>query len=151
MRNSLAVAVVVTVLAAVAGCGGGEDGSLNRGEYVKQADEICGEANARLEEVAKDFPAVGAEGPGPREIDQIEALTKDAFVPVIRDQVGELRALAPPQGDEDRLDRLYNMTEKALDAIEADPQLVLRVADPFAEAARQAKGYGFQECFLGAG
>lgn len=151
MRSSLAIALIVGALVAIAGCDGEGEGSLNRGEYVKQADEICREANARLEETAKDFPALGPKGPGPREIDQIEALTKDAFVPVIRDQISELRALAKPQGDEVRLDELYDRTEKALDEIEADPQIVLRVQDPFAEAAGRARGYGFQECFLGSG
>ena len=77
---------------------------------------------------------------------QLEAFARDVLAPVIRNQIKDLRALAAPEGDEARLDKLYDTTETALEEVEVDPQLGLAVTDPFAKANKQAKDYGFKEC-----
>lgn len=139
------MALMVAVLGAVAAGCGSEEESLSKAEYIKQGDATCKKGNARLLKAAKAFGDLGPSKPKPA---KVEAYTRDTLVPVIRSQIEDLRALSAPEGDADRLDKLYDEAEKALDEVEADPMVVLRVTNPFAEASKQAKDYGFKECVL---
>lgn len=83
----LAALAVVGAMAAIAGCGGGDDdsGALSADEFRTQADAICADANTRLE--ALDEPT-GA--------DQVLGFLQSGLT-VQKEQLEKLKALQPPE------------------------------------------------------
>lgn len=153
MTRHAGIAVALTLLAgAVAtGCGGDDEESLSKAEYIKRGDAICRKAEAPIYQAAKSLGDLGTSKPTGRKLEAYEAFTKDALVPALRGEIKDLRGLPAPEGDEDRLDTLYDTANEALDKIEADPQLGFRVRDPVTDVSEQAKDYGFKACILRSG
>jgi hypothetical protein len=71
---------------------------------------------------------------------------EESVIPIVRDRIADLRALEPPPGDEEEVDRIYDAADEALARIEEDPQLAERADEVFREASRLASEYGFQDC-----
>lgn len=68
-----------------------------------------------------------------------------------RQQVIEIRALTPPEGDEEQITEILDKLDQGLDDLEADPNL-LSVPDGPAkilEARALAGEYGFMSCNRG--
>jgi hypothetical protein len=155
-------ALALTVIAAGligAGCGGDDDddtttatgtsgvtgveGSTSKQAFIAEADEICTEGSAELGELlAEEF---GSERPSTEEIEQF---VTDTLVPKLEEQFAELRALTPPEGDEEEVDELLTAGEEGVEQIEDDPNLVVQNQQPeaFKEADRLASDYGFEAC-----
>ena len=93
MRNFAASALLVAVL--VAGCGGGGGARLSRTEYAKQADKICSTYNAKLNAL-----------PQPKSQAELSAFVGKA-VPLVSDASDRLAELKPPQ-DEQRTATAWN-------------------------------------------
>jgi hypothetical protein len=140
-----------------AGCGGDDDGDTTttttgvtgttgnaeaptKQEFIKQADEICTEGSQELTTALSE--ELGTEQPSDEEIEQF---VSDSVVPVLREQFAELRALTPPEGDEEEVDRVFTAAEDAVDELEEDPGLVVE-SGSFEEADRLARNYGFKTC-----
>jgi hypothetical protein len=105
--------LVVLVPLACAGCGGDEESvPLSRGDYIARADRICSAAAREFDKVQFDDGASWA------------ALRRDshALVVIADRAIGDLRALSPPPGDEETIDRL-------LELIEADFESQKRLRD----------------------
>jgi hypothetical protein len=81
----LAALAVVGAVAAIAGCGGGDDsGSLSADEFRTQADAICADADTRIE--ALDEPSAN---------DQVLGFLQSGLT-IQREQIEKLKALEPP-------------------------------------------------------
>lgn len=149
MRWQLAIAAVLSVL--VAGCGGDDRKSLSKGEYIQRGDAICRAGDAPIIKATKEFGDVGTRAPTGARLKALNDFTTDVLVPGLRGEIEKLRALSAPDGDEDRLDALYDAADDAIGEVESDPRLVLRVADPISRVREQARKYGFETCLLQTG
>ncbi len=124
------------------GCGGDDSSSdepaPSKAAYVADADEICATGRSTIEEIVQGLPA---------DIQAAESQTAitEEIVPLYRDQVAELRALTPPEGDEEKVAAIYDAVDEAVDTAEADPTSLGR-SDPFTEADGLAADYGFEAC-----
>ncbi len=139
----LAVVALLSIGGLLAvGCGGGDSSSdeaaPDKATYVAEADAICAAGRSTIEAIVQDLPAE-IEAP------ESQAAITDEIVPLYRDQVARLRALTPPEGDEEKVAAIYDAVDSAVDTAEADPK-ALGQADPFTEANRLAVEYGFEAC-----
>jgi hypothetical protein len=154
----LTLALASLALVAV-GCGGGDDSTttdtgtsgatgasgapLTKEAFIAQADAICKESGDAIDKQANQF--FSGQEPSDAEIEQF---ANEVVIPGLHEQVDAIRALTPPEGDEDQIDAMLNAVNEATDRAEADPSL-LRASDsesPFAEANQLAQDYGLKEC-----
>jgi hypothetical protein len=132
----------VTVLFA-AGCGGDDDSSSDepaptKAAYIADADAICEAGQSDFEAIVKDLP-------NDIEAPESQAAISDEIVPLYRDQIEQLRALTPPEGDEEATARIYDAVEEAVDKVEEDPSALDEVVT-FEEANTLATDYGLEVC-----
>jgi hypothetical protein len=138
-----------------AGCGGDDDDddggdggeALTKEEFLAQGNAICEEGNAELN-AAADEVFQGGQRPSPEEL---ETFVNDSFVPNIQGQIDDIRALGPPEEDEDTINGILDDAEDALAEVEEDPQGTLgaeagQTTDPFAEVNAQLADYGLTAC-----
>src|SRR5262245_55986362 len=146
----LAALAVVGAVAAISGCGGGDDsgGALSADEFRSQADAICADANTRLQ--ALDEPT-GA--------DQVLGFLQSGLT-VQQEQLDKLKALDPPSdlsgtfGEAmDLLDQQTSEIQGAADRISGgeDPETVISEVGPkldsiSSEADAKAKELGLTVC-----
>lgn len=141
-KFALAASLLAAALFA-AGCGGGDDSSSDepaptKSAYITEGDAICTASQTEFEAIVKDLPN-DVEAP------ESQAAITDEVVPLYRDQIEQLRALTPPEGDEEATTEIYDSVDQALDTIEADPS-ALDDAGTFEEANTLAIDYGFEAC-----
>jgi len=165
-RAGLAPALVVLL----AGCGGGGEDPVetsgplvpSKRDYVVQADTICirqreaieSQAEIALGIDANDFTVRGdgeiAFKPGRRPPPaRIERFGTEVVLPALREQLAQLRALTPPEGDEDEVAAIYDTAQGGLDRLAADPSLFNdrgAVRRELSRARRLGRRYGFFEC-----
>ena len=134
MRRLRALSLVLSLGLAAGACGGGTD-RLSKDEYIKKADEICKAMSTKSD--ALDAPQSEADlGKYVGEVAKIA-----------HTMLSDLRALNGPKSDEATVADVYDTYEKALDKIVKDPSSLMTMTDnPFADAGKKAKAYGFKEC-----
>lgn len=137
----LAVAVAV----AQVGCGDGDGGrddveTPSRSEFAKQANAICVPANEELTEAV--IEVFGADGE-PTASEGIR-FTHEIWVPNLRDQIADLRALTPPAGDEALVGELLDGLEAATDKVSKNPAAT--ATGPFDAVTERWRDYGISAC-----
>lgn len=109
----------------------------SRADFLEAANEICRNGRELL---------AGKE-PSTSEEDELVTYLLDTFVPAVRKQVADIRALGFPPGDEAELTAIFDATADGLDRIEADPVAVIGPgADLFDAVNDQLNAYGLTEC-----
>jgi hypothetical protein len=75
----------------------------------------------------------------------------ETVVPEIQGQIDGIRALTPPEGDEDEVAAILDAAREGVDELEQDPSAVGpgTGAGPFEEANRLAQEYGLKVCGQG--
>lgn len=138
------VAVAATSLTVLAACGGGGEDRLTRAAFVEQANAICTAGNEDIQRHAGEaFAGLGeGEAPGEREARAFAA----RLGPDIAAQLRELRELRPPEAVEDQTERVLAQADRAIDAIESDPMLVLSHEGPLAEVTTAFHRLGWSAC-----
>lgn len=126
-----------------AGCGGDDDSSSDqpaptKSAYIVDADAICTTGQSEFETIVEDLP-------NDIEAPESQAAITDEIVPLYRDQIEQLRALTPPEGDEDTTAEIYDAVEEAVDVVEENPSALDEV-ETFEEANTLATDYGFKVC-----
>jgi hypothetical protein len=154
----LTLAIASLALVAV-GCGGGDDSTttdtgtsgatgasgapLTKEAFITQADAIC---KASGDAIGKQANQVfSGQQPSQAEVDQF---ANEVVVPGLREQLDGIRALTPPEGDEDQINAILDAVDEATNQVEADPSL-LQASDNeglFAQANQLAQDYGLKEC-----
>ena len=153
-----ALAVGASLL--VTACGDDTE-ALSKPDFVAQANAICQVTNDQLDPI---FDAVWAETD---EIDRDDPANQllpfvrfheamQQVVPIVEQQLADIRALAPPAGDEQLIDELLDDQEAAiaefatLMAAAADGDEAAMAAldgdDPFDDIDRRARNYGLTAC-----
>ena len=151
MKRWLSWSATVGAAAAVAACGGDDDKGLSKAEFVKRANAICAQANARGEQLAK----TAFRNPARPRPEELQAVLREA-VTVNRKVISDLRALKPPEADRSQIDAILAAGERSTTAYEqasrspqASAELFEKTGtpqDPSAEADRLAGQYGLSEC-----
>jgi len=143
-KKLLTLAALLSVAALfAAGCGGDDDSSSGepaptKAAYIVKADAICTAGQTDFEAIVQDLP-------GDIEAPESQAAIVDAIVPLYRDQIEQLRALTPPEGDEETTATIYDAVDEATDVIEENPS-ALGPDNLFDEANTLATDYGLQVC-----
>ncbi len=165
-RAGLAPALVVLL---AAGCGGDDDGVSTSGplvpsqrDYVVQADTICirqreaieAEAETALGIDSRDFTVAESgeitfkpgRAPAPERVERFGA---EVVIPALREQLVRLRALTPPEGDDEAVAEIYDTAERGIDRLAADPSRFndrAAVRRELGRARQLGRRYGFFEC-----
>lgn len=143
------------LLIPAAGCGGGDPAdsssspvaaALARAGYIERADRVCEQARGALEDAAGSaFNGLGR-GEQPTRA-RVAAFVDRRVTPVIRDALGDLSRIQPPAGDRRRIDAILASARAASSELATDPRLVVdRARDPFLDANRRTRAYGFRSC-----
>ena len=134
-------AATTTETGATGATGAATGEPLAKAEFVEQADQICAAGDKKIN---------AAPGPGQNPSDEdFEQFTTETLVPEIQAQIDGIRALTPPEGDEDEVTAILDAAQDAVDQLEQDPGVILEEGagnDPFEEANQLAKDYGLKEC-----
>jgi len=135
----LAVLGAATSLSSLIGCGGNEE-QLTKAQFLKQGDAICRRAEAEQAGLASHYKK-GQVAPG-----HFEVVTA-VFVPPMEKELRRLKALSPPQKDEQQVRAVLEGIEKGVKDAKFDYlDLFLKQTDPFAKANELARKYGFHVC-----
>jgi hypothetical protein len=153
MRNRLASSLVVPTIVAVlaiGGCGGGDDSSTTTGasgtaltkeEFLEQGNAICAEGNKPI-----DAEIASLNTGQPLTDAQIQEFA-DVLIPSVQGQIDDIRALPPPEGDEDTVGKFLDTAQTELDRVKDDPSVLASDSqDPFEETNQLANDYGLTDC-----
>ena len=158
-RNMLITAVAAGVL--VAACGDDTE-ALSKPEFVAQANAICQASNDQLEPVFEavwaDLESVDADDPENEFILFVrwdEAMQQ--VVPIVDEQLDDIRALEPPPEDAELIEALLGDQEAAIAefaslmkaAAQGDQAALAALdteEDPFDDIDRRAREYGLTVC-----
>jgi hypothetical protein len=132
---------------AVTGCGGASKSTTNgasaapaaptKAEYVAKANAICSATNGPLDATALKLASTTSPG-------QAERIIAGSFIPQIKSQLGQIRAIGTPVGGQATIATLDRLLAGDIAKIERDPALAGPAA--FADFAKVAHGYGLTEC-----
>ena len=138
------VLAIACVAIGLSGCGGGgEEGPAapTNDAFITRADKICAQGQVDLQSaVTATFG-----NQAPTEAEGIEFTTTET-VPLLTLQVEALRALTPPEGDQETLDAIWDAMEEGVNTLEENPETALDGSDPMADAMELARSYGFRSC-----
>ena len=132
-------ALALSLSAALTGCGGSDDETLTHDEFVTQANKICADGSAELEE------ATAAIGDAPTD-EQIASFVTDTLVPNIDDQKEAIDDLSPPEDDEAAVEEMIDALGDGLDTLEDDPMAITASPGPFEAANTAATDLGLTDC-----
>jgi hypothetical protein len=147
LRGVIGVIIGVIALAAfAAGCGGSDESSLTRAEFVKQGDAICFRAE---EQKGKDIQAaINSKYKQSINKESVqEEMIVDVALPPIVEMTEELKELGTPEGAEEQYDELISFLEEEAKEIEEEPAIALDPAKAtFPKSDRTAREMGMKEC-----
>jgi hypothetical protein len=148
----MAALAASVALGFAAGCGNDDESAgsattaqaITKAEFIAQADEICADADAAIEETASATFTT----PGPPDAATLEAFATDTLIPSLQAQHDEIAALPRPSGDEAAIDAILASLQEGIAEGTADPSLFVTDAGPagVARATALAQEYGLQEC-----
>jgi hypothetical protein len=102
-----------------------------------KANEICGKADPVLSEATAKL----ATHPPAQ---QVVAVVKTTFVPLVEAQITGIRALGVPSGDQATVSSMLALVQADLNKLKGNPALV--ATDVFGDFARVAHPYGLTAC-----
>lgn len=135
MTRTAPGSICALLLLGVTSCGGSDPG-ITKAEYLREGNAICSRGNEQIAAVAKQ-PPPGASA------DAVATFGR-VFVPGIRDQIRQLRALGYPKGDKAELEAAFGQAAKILDRAERDPATIDGHA--FDDVNSRLSSYGLTIC-----
>lgn len=149
VRMTAASAAVLAVGLLAAGCGssstttssgtsGVQGVALSAGEFASQGNAICAAGNKVLS--AADKSTFTSKNPSDAELQSFA----DVAVPSIQGQIDDIRALAPPADQADKVTAFLDAAQTALDKVKADPGLF--AGNAFGGVNKLAVGVGLKTC-----
>lgn len=145
--TALIAVFCIAVAAMVGGCGGSDDDTIAKAEYVKQGNAICAKAVADRNVAVQ--AAVKKEEAGPGKPDEAfsEELVIDVALPPLTQMTDELAALSDPDPGADEAAAIVGSFETGIEEVEDDPARVVKgTVDPFKDAKEQAAKFGLKAC-----
>ncbi len=125
----------------------GETGAagLLPAEFVREADAVCTDGDAVIDDAAKKL--FGNPNKEPSKADQV-AFVEDTVLPGIQTQLDRLGALDSPETGVEEYETFLSNAQEVLDELKDDPGAIVndQNADPFAAVEKQAAELGLKEC-----
>jgi hypothetical protein len=116
---------------------------ISQEAFLEQANQVCRDGNQALAAATADL----ADDLSPDDAEAIADFATNVYVPNIRQQLEDIRAIGFPPGEEDTIEGLLTDAEAALAEVETDPAAAfLGGTDPFAEVNPELEAYGLTEC-----
>jgi hypothetical protein len=153
-RLLLILAFAVPVLA---GCGGGGDESSTE-DFVAEANKICREGEAKIQEVSREEAQSAGEADSLEEQRQAVAAVLERTTEAYEPYMERLRALDPPSDLDanwttflDGVERAFDMIPELADATRAgDEQKLTELSEEFTQIARETRPFaednGLDDC-----
>jgi hypothetical protein len=136
---------LVTLALFLASCGGSDEKSLTKAEFIEQGDEICKQGDqeftADYEEFLKSHEIKGVLNES-----QSFEIAEEIYLPNVEKRLGELQELSPPEADQAQVEKIFASTEDALAASNKDVEAMFADVNPFEKSKTLAKEYGFKVC-----
>lgn len=163
-RRWWAAIIGAVCVLAVTGCGGGGSDSGSGDEtsasppskaaFVKSADAICAEGQKKVEAGFTDYLAKNGmtklNEPGESNVELKEhaiALMETVGIPVLSQQIDELKALEAPSQSKTKAAEFIAYAEEGIEAGESNPYLLYTSVDKLlAKSDKIAQELGFQVC-----
>jgi hypothetical protein len=139
------VLIVCLVPFGLAACGDDDDGP-SKADYIEEADAICARSDKETQAI---FDAAFEDPQDPQPEEAQEALK--SALPVVKEDLEELKALEKPKDDEDEIDAIWTAIDEGIATLEeasADPEtsLTALTSEPFAAGEKLAGDYGMDDC-----
>lgn len=133
-------ALLFLIASFTASAGAGAEQRLTRAQFTSHADAICKQAAAEQVKLASRHKN------GPIILEDAE-LVSVIFVPPMAKEARRLRALRPPQADQEKVQTFLEAVASGVeDARYDDLDLFFKRSDPFAKADSLARRYGLKAC-----
>jgi hypothetical protein len=147
---SALIATVVSTVLLLAGCGDDSSSSassISKEEFIVKADAVCKQTNKRMEVAFAKFLKAHRNIRKPTD-PAFEQLIGDVMVPNIKREIGEIRALEVPDGDEEKIEAMLSALEEGLEVAEDNPKVVTASSSDtiYGIASRLAGEYGLETC-----
>ena len=148
MRRLLILVISGALITLGAACGGDDGGGerLTQEEFEEQGNAICESHNADMEAAFTEQFGEAEQEPS---ADEVEAFIDDEIVPLIEDQISELRDLNPPEDIEGDFESLLDDAEEALEEAADTPGeevLAEDAPDPFEDVNARSEELGLTAC-----
>jgi hypothetical protein len=142
------VAGLLALSLLIAGCGGGDDetSSLTRQQFIKQGNAICLQQTQKRSKIIREAIANTNQNKLLPKAER-EQLVLDAL-PAYAETPDKLEALGAPEGDEEKVEAIYQAMRQAVKDVEADTSVALTSTKQFEEANKLAVQYGLTSCIL---
>jgi hypothetical protein len=151
MICGLALTAALIVGVCVAGCGSSSSttettAAISKAEFVAKGNAVCVKGEKAQEaEVNAYVKKHGLENKKPSKAQEVE-LVETVFAPNIQSQIDGVKALGAPNGEEQQVSSALELSQQALEKVEANPELAFGKQDPFAAAGKQLHALGLKEC-----
>jgi hypothetical protein len=146
-----AFAAALIAGALVAGCGSSSStettAALSKAEFLVEGNAVCVKGEKAQEaEVNAYVKKHGLENKKPSTAQAAE-MVETIFAPNIQGQIDGVKALTPPSSLENQVETAIELSEEALEKVEADPSLIFSNQEsPFAEAGKELHSLGLTKC-----
>jgi hypothetical protein len=141
-RMAIAVAFIALAASWVAGCGGGNDETLTKAEYVRQGNAICGKWQQARGDM---FQSINQELKPPVTQKKKEDVILQLLAPYGTATEG-LAELPLPDGAEKEAEAVVTAMEDGLAQAKANPGTLISSNVPFAKSNELAEDFGLTEC-----
>jgi hypothetical protein len=153
-------AVLAAAIVVIGGCGNSEDAAgttaaseqttpeLTKAQFVKQANAICAKGNEELnkgfQRFLKQHNVPEGQPPSPKQLGEV---AETIVVPVVGNQIEEIRALGAPSGEEEQVETFLAAAEAGVEKSEKEPKSLLNAkGSPFEKANELARESGLRAC-----
>ncbi len=125
-------------------------GDLSKSEFVKQANAICEEGKKQSLEKMAAYVKEHNGGSAQPSAELVVEAVQVVFIPQVQAQIGEIRALGSPQGDEGTVEAFLDAMEEGAEAAsEASTSSTSKFGQSFKRSAELAHEYGLDGCAYG--
>jgi hypothetical protein len=153
MICGLALTAALIVGVCVAGCGSSSSttttettAAISKAEFVAKGNAVCVKGEKAQEaEVNAYVKKHGLENKKPTKAQEVE-LVETVFAPNIQSQIDGVKALGAPSGEEQQVESALELSQQALERVEANPELAFGKQNPFAAAGKQLHALGLKKC-----
>jgi hypothetical protein len=138
---------LVLALTVLAGCGGGDDASTE--DFVADANNICREGAAKIQEVTREQQEAAGDLDSLEEQRQAVASTLEATAEAYAPYMDRLRALDPPSDLAENWTSFLDGVQRAFDLIpdladatrDGDQQRLTELSEEFTQIARDTRPF----------
>jgi hypothetical protein len=149
-RIGLIATLLLALAMAIAGCGGSDEATLTKNEFLLKGEAICeGLLQKQVGEMAAFYKSHGFNIRKTTRPDR-ELVNVAVVLPIVQEKIEKISALPAPEGDEAKIEKIVTAWRRGIRRTERDPVTLALPgpAHPFSmeEAADLAAAYGLRAC-----